>query len=116
LKLADPVTDRAVGAATAIVALVFSMSDEKTYVPPVRESVAPAFTVTLPYAPAPSVFDAPEFNVMAVVPAVAGGSAGNGGITGNAETGPWVAPALPETWFASTGPTDAPLFRKTLYA
>jgi hypothetical protein len=48
LKLADPVTERVVAALTESVAPLFSVRDEKTYVPPVSESVAPEFTMTLP--------------------------------------------------------------------
>jgi hypothetical protein len=48
LKLAAPVTESVVAALAAIVAPLLSVSEEKTYVPPESESVAPEFTVTLP--------------------------------------------------------------------
>jgi hypothetical protein len=114
LKLAAPVTETVVAALTESVAPLFSVRDEKTYVPPVSESLAPELTVTAPYAPAASVREAPEFNVTAVVPAVAGGSVGGAGIAGNVETTPCVAPLFPITWSVSRGPSDAPLFRYVL--
>jgi hypothetical protein len=54
----------------------------------VSVSVAFEFTVTEPYAPAASVFVAPEFKVSEVVPAVAEGSAGGAGMAGKVETVP----------------------------
>jgi hypothetical protein len=111
LKLADPVTERVVAASTASVEPLFIVSEEKTYAPPVNESVALELTVTAPYAPALNVFEAPEFKVTAVVPAVAEGRAGGAGIAGNVETFPYVAPLLPMMWSVSRGPSDAPLFR-----
>ncbi len=47
-KFAAPVTESTVGALTITAPPLFSVRDEKTYVPPVRESVAPALTTTLP--------------------------------------------------------------------
>jgi hypothetical protein len=88
LKLADPVIERVVAALTASVDPLFIVREAKTYVPPVSDSVAPEFTVTLPYAPAVMVFDAPEFSVTEVVPAVTDGSDGAAGIAGKFETVP----------------------------
>jgi hypothetical protein len=109
--LAPPVTERVLVAVTARVPLLFRVSDEKVYAPPESVSVALPFTVTLPYAPAASVRDAPEFRVTLVEPAVADGIVGAAGIAGNEATGPYVAPPFPRIWFVSTGPSETPLFR-----
>ena len=109
-------TEIVVAALTDSVPPLLSVREEKTYVPPVSESFAPEFTVTLPYAPAARVLDAPEFSVTPVVPAVAGGREGGAGIAGKVESVPCVAPLFPMTLSVSMGPSDAPLFRYVLYA
>jgi hypothetical protein len=48
LKLAAPVTERVVAALTDSVAPLVKVSEEKTYVPPVKARVAPEFTVAPP--------------------------------------------------------------------
>jgi hypothetical protein len=48
LKLAAPVIERVDAVLTVSVALLLRVSDEKTYVPPVSTSVAPALTRTVP--------------------------------------------------------------------
>jgi hypothetical protein len=87
-KLPEPVTESVVAAVTASVPELLSVSDETTYVPPVSVSLAPELTVTLPYAPAAIVSDAPELSWIEEVPACAGGIVGGAGIAGKVERAP----------------------------
>lgn len=87
--IAVPVIETVVAALTVSEELPFNVNDDITYVPPVSASVAPALTITVPYAPALRVF-VPVLTVTEVVPAVAAGATGAVGIAGKGETVPYV--------------------------